>query len=82
LLNALDAMIDIEDRPRQFVIRSSRDGEDRVRLSVKDAGGGFEPQGMEELFEGPYTTKTNGTGIGLSVAARSSNATMAACGRR
>jgi signal transduction histidine kinase len=66
-LNASDAMSSVVDRPRQLVIRTERDGEDRVRLSVRDTGVGFEPQGMDRLFDAFYTTKSNGMGIGLSV---------------
>ena len=44
LLNASDAMSGVDDRPRQLVIRTERDEGDRVRLSVQDAGVGFEPQ--------------------------------------
>jgi C4-dicarboxylate-specific signal transduction histidine kinase len=67
LLNASDAMSGVEDRPRQLVIRTQRDDGDRVRLTVKDAGVGFEPEGMDKLFEAFYTTKSGGMGIGLSV---------------
>ena len=67
LLNASDAMSGVDDRPRQLVIRTARDESDRVRLTVQDAGVGFEPQGVERLFEAFYTTKSGGMGMGLSV---------------
>jgi signal transduction histidine kinase len=38
-----------------------------VRLTVQDAGVGFEPHGVDKLFESFYTTKSGGMGIGLSV---------------
>jgi signal transduction histidine kinase len=66
-LNALDAMSGVDDRPKQLVIRTERDEEDRVRLSVRDTGVGFEPQGVDRLFDEFYTTKSDGMGIGLSV---------------
>ena len=66
-LNASDAMSGVDDRPRQLVIRTERDEEDRVRLSVRDTGVGFEPQGVDRLFDAFYTTKSSGMGIGLSV---------------
>jgi signal transduction histidine kinase len=66
-LNASDAMSGVDDRPRQLVIRTERDGQDRVRLSVRDTGLGFEPQGVDRLFDAFYTTKNSGMGIGLSV---------------
>ncbi len=67
LLNASDAMSGVDDRPRQLVIRTERDEEDRVRLSVRDTGVGFEPQRVDRLFDAFYTTKSGGMGIGLSV---------------
>ncbi|MGB8919212.1 MAG: PAS domain S-box protein, partial [Candidatus Sulfotelmatobacter sp.] len=42
LRNGSDAMSTVEDRPRQLVIRTERDDGDRVRLTVQDAGIGFD----------------------------------------
>ena len=67
LLNASDAMSGIDDRPRQLVIRTERDEEDCVLLSVRDTGVGFEPQRIDRLFDAFFTTKSGGMGIGLSV---------------
>jgi PAS domain S-box-containing protein len=66
LLNAADAMSGVDDRPRQLVVRTGRDG-DGVCLAVQDSGVGFAPENAERLFEAFYTTKTQGMGIGLSV---------------
>jgi C4-dicarboxylate-specific signal transduction histidine kinase len=67
LLNASDAMIEVDDRPRDVMIRSERESGDKVRLTVQDAGVGIEPEAVDKLFEAFYTTKTDGMGIGLSV---------------
>ena len=67
LRNASDAMSTVEDRPRQMCIRTEKDEKDCVRLTVKDAGIGFNPQLMDKLFEGFFTTKREGMGIGLSI---------------
>jgi PAS domain S-box-containing protein len=67
LRNGSDAMSTVEDRPRQLVIRTERDDGDRVRLTVQDAGIGFDPQAADRLFDPFYTTKGDGMGIGLSV---------------
>src|SRR5260370_39351737 len=56
-----------DDRPRLLAIRTERDEEDRVRLSVRDTGVGFEPQEVDRLFDAFYTTKSSSMGIGLSV---------------
>ena len=67
LRNASDAMADVQDRPRQLLIRTQREAADRVCLIVRDAGCGIKPHEFEKLFEPFYTTKTGGMGIGLSV---------------
>jgi len=67
LLNASQAMRDVDDRPRQMVIRTGRDEDGHVRVTVQDAGIGFDAQAAEKLFETFYTTKNGGMGIGLSV---------------
>ena len=67
LFNALDAMSGVEDCPTPLVIRTARDEDQRVRLSVQDAGVGFDPQVAARLFEAFYTTRNDGMGIGLSV---------------
>lgn len=67
LRNALDAMIMVEDRPRELLITTACEGADSVRLSVKDAGIGFDPRSIDRLFDPFYTTKDEGMGVGLSV---------------
>jgi len=67
LRNASDAMVGVNDRPRQLLIRTESEGSDRVRVTVRDAGVGIERQGMDKLFDAFYTTKSDGMGIGLSV---------------
>jgi len=67
LRNACDAVQDVSGRPREIVIRTSLDGDDRVVLSVRDTGVGFGPNGTTKLFDAFYTTKDDGMGIGLSV---------------
>lgn len=67
LRNASDAMSSIDDRPRQLVVATEREEGDSVRLSVRDAGVGLDPQAKDRLFEAFYTTKDTGMGIGLSI---------------
>jgi C4-dicarboxylate-specific signal transduction histidine kinase len=67
LRNASDAMADVHDRPRQLLVETEREDGDRVRVSVRDAGVGVDPQSINKLFDAFYTTKSDGMGIGLSV---------------
>jgi len=66
LRNAADAMSTIDDRPRELLVSTERDG-NQVRLNVKDSGVGFTPQAADKIFQAFYTTKADGMGIGLSV---------------
>jgi PAS domain S-box-containing protein len=66
LLNAADAMAEIEDRPRTILVETDL-GDGGVRLAVRDSGTGVNPHAVEKLFETFYTTKAHGMGIGLSI---------------
>ena len=67
LRNASDAMVGVDDRPRQLLIRTEREDVHRVRVSVRDAGVGIDPRNKDKLLDAFYTTKTDGMGIGLSI---------------
>ena len=67
LRNASDAMVGVDDRPRQLLIKTEHEHDSRVRVTVRDSGVGFDRQSMEKLFDAFYTTKSGGMGIGLSV---------------
>jgi signal transduction histidine kinase len=67
LRNSSDAMSNVDDRPREILFKTEVEEGNSVRLSVRDAGVGFEPQALDRLFQSFYTTKSDGMGIGLSV---------------
>jgi PAS domain S-box-containing protein len=67
LRNASEAMVGVHDRPRQLLIKTEREEGDRVRVTVRDAGVGFDPHSIDKVFDAFYTTKNDGMGIGLSV---------------
>jgi PAS domain S-box-containing protein len=67
ILNAADAMGEVEDRPRNLLIVTARQDAKSVRLSVRDSGHGIDPRYLEKLFATFYTTKTHGMGVGLSI---------------
>jgi two-component system NtrC family sensor kinase len=66
LRNALDAMegkgsIEVVGAVRQI------NGEDYLEINVIDGGAGISPEVKERIFESFYTTKKNGTGLGLVI---------------
>lgn len=67
LLNAADAMVAVEDRPRTLVVRTDHDGPDAVQLSVRDVGMGLDPETAAKVFDAFFTTKPQGMGVGLSI---------------
>ena len=67
VLNAIDAMREVNDRPRTLLVQTAREAPDRVRLSVRDSGQGIDPQKLETVFDAFYTTKSKGMGVGLSI---------------
>jgi PAS domain S-box-containing protein len=67
LMNGLDAMHAVADRPRDLVITTAPEAADRVHVAVRDTGSGIDPQVANRLFDAFYTTKPNGMGMGLSI---------------
>lgn len=67
VINAIEAMESISNRPRILIIGSGRHDMNRVFLTVADNGIGI-PQGeAERLFTPFFTTKSSGMGMGLSI---------------
>jgi C4-dicarboxylate-specific signal transduction histidine kinase len=67
IVNGIEAMSSVTDRPRQLSI-TARNGEpDQVLVSVRDSGVGLDPQIGERIFEPFYSTKSGGIGMGLSI---------------
>ncbi|MEX3894284.1 ATP-binding protein [Paraburkholderia sp. BR10954] len=67
LLNAVEAMQGVGDRPRRILVRIDPDYGDRLRVAVTDTGTGFKPEDAARLFDAFYTTRREGMGMGLSV---------------
>ena len=65
--NALESMDAIRSRPRRIAIRSSSSDDKNVMLEISDTGAGIAPEKMPHIFEAFFTTKSTGTGLGLSL---------------
>jgi len=66
IMNALDAMKTVSERPRVLRMETKHCGDD-VLVELQDSGVGIPPGRMEKLFETFYTTKPHGLGMGLSI---------------
>jgi PAS domain S-box-containing protein len=67
LMNAADAVAQVEGRPRTILMRTGVHEDGEVELRVRDSGIGLDPQSAEKMFDAFYTTKTEGMGVGLAV---------------
>jgi predicted ATPase/signal transduction histidine kinase len=68
ILNGIEAMSAVQDRPRELVIRTQRgEGDDEVCVTVQDSGIGLDPRSRERIFDPFHTTKPGGLGLGLSI---------------
>jgi len=66
LINAADALVSTVDRAQEIVIQSEViDGD--VYLLVTDSGCGMDRDTLNRAFEAFFTTKSRGTGLGLSL---------------
>jgi C4-dicarboxylate-specific signal transduction histidine kinase len=66
LMNGVEAMTSITDRPRELLIQSRHEA-DQVHVAVRDSGVGIDSGIAEQLFSAFFTTKPSGMGMGLSI---------------
>jgi C4-dicarboxylate-specific signal transduction histidine kinase len=67
-MNAFEALSVMRAEARRVVIRAERVQDRKICVSVRDAGPGF-PNGLaDQLFEPFFSTKSEGTGMGLAIA--------------
>ena len=66
IMNGIDAMRTLTDRPRDLLIKSAKNP-DGVLVQVQDSGSGLDPEQVGQVFEPFFTTKPEGIGMGLSI---------------
>jgi signal transduction histidine kinase len=67
ILNAIEAIIGIDDEGRELVISTEANPAGGLLVAVADSGPGVAPEDRERVFQSFYTTKAGGVGIGLSI---------------
>jgi signal transduction histidine kinase len=67
VINGIEAMQPVTNRPRELVIQSHQDEAHQVMVSVKDCGVGISAEDADRLFNAFFTTKSSGMGMGLSI---------------
>jgi PAS domain S-box-containing protein len=67
VINGIQAMAGIRDRPRELLIESRRAENGNVIVAVQDSGTGIDSANADRLFDTFFTTKPNGMGMGLSI---------------
>src|SRR5580698_2767640 len=67
ILNGIEAMSEVTNRPRRLLIRSLMQNPDEVLIAVRDSGIGIDPKNAKRIFDAFFTTKAQGMGMGLSL---------------
>jgi PAS domain S-box-containing protein len=67
VMNAIEAMQAVTDRPRELAIRTHRNETHQILVTVKDCGVGISAEDAGRLFDAFFTTKASGMGMGLSI---------------
>jgi two-component system sensor kinase FixL len=67
-MNAFEALSVMRADIRRVVIRADRVNDGQICVNVRDSGPGFPPGIVDQLFEPFFSTKAEGTGMGLAIA--------------
>jgi PAS domain S-box-containing protein len=67
MMNAIEALSTVRDRPRELAIVTRNIDADQVQVSVEDSGPGLDQTAASKIFDPFYTTKAAGMGMGLSI---------------
>jgi len=68
VLNAFEALTVIRAEARRVVVRAEPVEDGKICVSVRDTGPGFPDGIVDQLFEAFFSTKAEGTGMGLAIA--------------
>jgi signal transduction histidine kinase len=66
IMNGIDAMKTV-DGTRELLVNSQRAENEHLLITVSDTGVGLPPRQADQIFDAFFTTKLNGTGMGLRI---------------
>src|SRR5439155_25831806 len=66
-INSFEAMTAVPSDARRLAIHAGGDGSGDILISMRDSGHGFRSGMREQLFEAFFSTKAEGTGMGLAI---------------
>jgi C4-dicarboxylate-specific signal transduction histidine kinase len=66
ITNACEAVADVPVQQRKLTIRSGVDGK-MIRIEFEDSGTGISADALESVFDAFVTSRSGGTGMGLTV---------------
>jgi C4-dicarboxylate-specific signal transduction histidine kinase len=67
IMNAVDSMSTVTDRPKMLAISSQPIEPSGLMVAVEDTGTGLDPATADRIFDSFFTTKSEGMGMGLSI---------------
>jgi C4-dicarboxylate-specific signal transduction histidine kinase len=65
--NAIDALRNVDGRPRRLTVRARVGAGDTVVITVRDNGAGLDATAADRVFDALVTTKEHGLGLGLAI---------------
>jgi len=68
ILNGMDAMNDVDTQRRILTLQTESGNNGHIIVTVRDSGRGLSADALPRIFDSFYSTKSDGMGLGLSVA--------------
>ena len=67
IMNAVEAMSTVANRVRSLRVKTEMQESGYLLITVEDSGTGIDAENIDRIFDAFYTTKSYGTGMGLSI---------------
>jgi PAS domain S-box-containing protein len=67
IMNGIESMAPVAGRPKELTIETHVEGTDHVLVRLRDSGVGLNLDKTDQIFEAFFTTKPEGTGMGLAI---------------